>query len=92
MIKMVTGILPLFRSVFVRLGVNFEQLLAIVTAKLTVDNRIDKSGRTNKDVSNALMKQGIIYGITGPLFFLAGSLKGDLPVTLLFFHSFLCLC
>lgn len=64
MIKMVTGILPLFRSVFVRLGVNFEQLLAIVTAKLTVDNRIDKSGRTNKDVSNALMKQGIIYGIT----------------------------
>lgn len=91
MIKMVTGILPLFRSVFVRLGVNFEQLLAIVTAKLTVDNRIDKSGRTNKDVSNALMKQGIIYGITGPLFFLAGSLKGDLPVTLLFFHSFLML-
>lgn len=76
MIKVVTGVLPLFRSIFVRLGVNFEQLLAIVTVKLTVDNRIDKSGRTNKDVSNALMKQGIIYGITGPLFFFGGEFEG----------------
>ena len=42
MIKVVTQILRLFQGVFTRMGVDFDRMLAIVTVKLTVDNRIDR--------------------------------------------------
>ena len=63
MIKVVAQILRLFQGVFTRMGVDFDRMLAIVTVKLTVDNRIDRSGRNKKNASNALMRQGILLGI-----------------------------
>ncbi len=72
MIKVVTQILRLFQGVFTRMGVDFDRMLAIVTVKVTVDNRIDRSGRNKKNTSNALMRQGILLGICGPIFFLTG--------------------
>ena len=51
MIKVVTQILRLFQGVFTRMGVDFDRMLAIVTVKLTVDNRIDRSGRKKKNTS-----------------------------------------
>ena len=68
MIKVVTQILRLFQGVFTRMGVDFDRMLAIVTVKLTVDNRIDRSGRKKKNTSNGLMRQGILLGICGPIF------------------------
>ena len=76
MIKVVAQILRLFQGVFTRMGVDFDRMLAIVTVKLTVDNRIDRSGRNKKNASNALMRQGILLGICGPIFFLTGIASG----------------
>lgn len=56
MIKVVTQILWFFQGLFTRMGVDFDRMLAIVTVKLTVDNRIDRSGRGKKNTSNALMR------------------------------------
>lgn len=90
MIKIITQVLQLFRGVFMRAGIDFERMLAIVTIKLTVDNRIDRSGR-NKNTSNALTRQGILLGICGPIFFVFGMAAGSLEVPLLLFHSYLLL-
>ena len=90
MIKIVTQVLRLFRGIFIRAGIDFERMLAIVTVKLTVDNRIDRSGR-NKNTSNALARQGILLGICGPIFFVFGMAAGSLEVPLLLFHSYLLL-
>ena len=49
MIKVVAQILRLFRGMFTRMGVDFDRMLAIVTVKLTLDNRIDRSGRNKKN-------------------------------------------
>ena len=76
MIKVVTQILWFFQGLFTRMGVDFDRMLAIVTVKLTVDNRIDRSGRGKKNTSNALMRQGILLGICGPIFFLTGIASG----------------
>ena len=65
MIKVVTQILWFFQGLFTRMGVDFDRMLAIVTVKLTVDNRIDRSGQGKKNTSNALMRQGILLGICG---------------------------
>ena len=45
MIKVVTQILWFFQGLFTRMGVDFDRMLAIVTVKLTVDNRIDRRDR-----------------------------------------------
>ena len=42
MIKVVTQILWFFQGLFTRMGVDFDRMLAIVTVKLTVDNRQEK--------------------------------------------------
>ena len=89
MIQVVAQILRLFRGVFTRMGVDFDRMLAIVTVKLTQDNRIDRSGRNKKNTSNALMKQGILLGICGPIFFLSGIASGAFEVSLLLFQSYL---
>ena len=89
MIKVVTQILRLFQGVFTRMGVDFDRMLAIVTVKLTVDNRIDRSGRKKKNTSNGLMRQGILLGICGPIFFLPGIASGAFEVSLLLFQSYL---
>ena len=89
MIKVVAQILRLFRGMFTRMGVDFDRMLAIVTVKLTLDNRIDRSGRNKKNASNALMKQGILLGICGPIFFLSGIASGAFEVSLLLFQSYL---
>lgn len=89
MIRVVTQILRLFQGVFTRMGVDFDRMLAIVTVKLTVDNRIDRSGRNKKNASNALMRQGILLGICGPIFFLTGIASGAFGVSLLLFQSYL---
>ena len=89
MIKVVAQILRLFQGVFTRMGVDFDRMLAIVTVKLTVDNRIDRSGRGKKNTSNALMRQGILLGICGPIFFLTGIASGAFGVSLLLFQSYL---
>ena len=89
MIKVVAQILRLFQGVFTRMGVDFDRMLAIVTVKLTVDNRIDRSGRNKKNASNALMRQGILLGICGPIFFLTGIASGAFGVSLLLFQSYL---
>ena len=89
MIKVVTQILWFFQGLFTRMGVDFDRMLAIVTVKLTVDNRIDRSGRGKKNTSNALMRQGILLGICGPIFFLTGIASGAFGVSLLLFQSYL---
>ena len=89
MIRVVTQILRLFQGVFTRMGVDFDRMLAIVTVKLTVDNRIDRSGRNKKNASNALMRQGILLGICGPIFFLTGIASGAFGVSLLLYQSYL---
>ena len=83
MIRVVTQILRLFQGVFTRMGVDFDRMLAIVTVRLTVDNRIDRSGRNKKNASNALMRQGILLGICGPIFFLTGIASGAFGVSLI---------
>ena len=89
MIKVVTQILQLFQGLFTRMGVDFDRMLAIVRVKLTVDNRIDRSGRNKKNASNALMRQGILLGICGPIFFLTGIASGAFGVSLLLYQSYL---
>ena len=89
MIKVVTQILWFFQGLFTRMGVDFDRMLAIVTVKLTVDNRIDRSGRGKKNTSNALMRQGILLGICGLIFFLTGIASGAFGVSLLLFQSYL---
>lgn len=90
MIKIVTRILQLLRGIFTRAGVDFERMLAIVTVKLTVDNRIDRSGR-NKKTSNALWRQGVLLGISGAVFFVFGMVDSSFEIPLLLFHSYLLL-
>lgn len=90
MIKVVTRILQLLRGIFIRAGVDFERMLAIVTVKLTVDNRIDRSGR-NKKTSNALWRQGVLLGISGAVFFVFGMVDSSFEIPLLLFHSYLLL-
>ena len=89
MIKVVTQILWFFQGLFTRMGVDFDRMLAIVTVKLTVDNRIDRSGQGKKNTSNALMRQGILLGICGLIFFLTGIASGAFGVSLLLFQSYL---
>ncbi len=89
MIRVVTRILRLFQGLFTRIGVDFDRMLAIVTVKLTVDNRIDRSGRNKKNTSNALTRQGILLGICGPIFFSSGIMSGTFEVSLLLFQSYL---
>lgn len=89
MIKVVTQILQLFQGLFTRIGVDFDRMLAIVTVKLTVDNRIDRCGRSKKNASNALMRQGILLGICGPIFFLTGIASGAFEMSLLLFQAYL---
>ena len=67
MIKVVTQILRLFQGVFTRMGVDFDRMLAIVTVKLTVDNRIDRSGRKKKNTSTGYFTRNL-----WPAFFLTG--------------------
>lgn len=90
MIKVVTQILQLLRGIFTRAGVDFERMLAIVTVKLTVDNRVDRSGR-NKKTSNALWRQGVLLGISGAVFFVFGMVDSSFEIPLLLFHSYLLL-
>lgn len=90
MIKVVTQILQLLRGIFIRAGVDFERMLAIVTVKLTVDNRVDRSGR-NKKTSNALWRQGVLLGISGAVFFVFGMVDSSFEIPLLLFHSYLLL-
>lgn len=90
MIKVVTRILQLLRGIFTRAGVDFERMLAIVTVKLTVDNRVDRSGR-NKKTSNALWRQGVLLGISGAVFFVFGMVDSSFEIPLLLFHSYLLL-
>lgn len=90
MIKIVTRILRLFPGLFTRAGVDFNRMLAIVTIKIAIDNRIDRSGK-KKETSNGLVWQGIILALCGPIFFISGISTGAYEVSLLSFHSYLLL-
>lgn len=88
MIRFLICILHWFRPLLTRTGVNFDQLVSIVSVKLTVDNRIDKSGRERKNQNNALVRQGIILGFVGLMFFVMFMYRG-FSMALLLFHGML---
>lgn len=89
MIKIITRVLCFLRPLFLRSGICFEQMSAIVTTKLTIDDRIDKGGKSKSNTSNTLRKQAILMLIIGGFFFLATYTTSTLPIALLVFHSYL---
>lgn len=88
MIKLVLGILRLLRPLFLRLGIHYDQMAAIVSAKLTIDDRIEKNGKTG---SNTLLKQALLMAFLGVCLFSMGYWRGSLSATLFIFHSYLTL-
>lgn len=91
MIQFIISFLRLFKNLFIRFGVDFEQLTTIIAIKLTVDSRVDKSGKGKRNVTNSLVKQGISLGGCGLLFFGVSAFQGTLSTTLLVFHTILML-
>lgn len=89
MIKFIIRILVLFRPLFTRIGIDFNQMASIVSAKLTVSNRLEKNRAQKTDSNNVMFKQGVIMSISGLCIFYFTMTKGTLPNTLLFFHAFL---
>lgn len=66
--KFLIGILPLFKWAYDLAGVNFEQLKAIVSIKLTMDNRrqlIAYRQNQKKESGNTFLMTMIVYGIFG---------------------------
>lgn len=90
MIKAILLILNIFRPLFTRLGIDYKQMNSIVTAKLTVNNRIEKKQNGKQNANNTMLKQGIIMSLTGPLLFFFALRTSSLPSALLLFHSLLC--
>lgn len=89
MIKFIIRILTLFCPLFTRMGIDFNKLAAIVSAKLTVSNRLEKNRANKTDANNVMLKQGILMGFCGLCTFSFAMTKGALPSALLFFHAFL---
>lgn len=81
--------LTLFRPLFDRLNINFEQMGAIVSAKLTIDDRIERNGKSVRNTNHTLRKQSILMIIIGGLFFYVSYLHDNLPIALLIFQGYL---
>ena len=90
MIKFIISILRIFRPLFTRLGIDYQQMCSIVITKLTVNNRIEKNRNGKKDANNTMLKQGVIMSLTGPLLFFLALRTSSLPSALLLFHALLC--
>ncbi len=85
MISVVLWFLRLFRPLFVRLGVDSIQMEAIVRTKLTIDNRIERNGKSSHKTDHTLLKQAILMGVIGGFLFLyTYFLKSPLVSTLIF--------
>lgn len=89
MTKAIIFLLNIFRPVFVHLGIDYPQMRTIVVAKLTVNNRIEKTQSKKKNTNNAIIKQGILMSLTGPVIFYLALSQGPLTNALLFFHALL---
>ena len=89
MIKSVIWFLGLLRPLFVHLGVNFQQMKAIVHTKLVIDNRIEKNGKSGQNTNNTLAKNAILMGIIGGFLFLCTYSIRSLSITTLIFQSYL---
>lgn len=89
MIKAILFILNIFRPLFTRLGIDYKQMSSIVTAKLTVNNRIEKNRNGKPNANNTMLKQGIIMSLSGPFLFLFALRTAPLPSALMLFHALL---
>ena len=81
MIKIITRLLCFLHPLFRHSGICFEQMLAIVTTKLTIDDRIEKGGKRKSNTSNTLRKQAILMLIIGGFFFLATYTTNTLAIS-----------
>lgn len=89
MIKFITRLLRCLRPLFSHSGIRFEQMLSIVSLKLTIDDRIEKNGKGGRNSSNTLLKQSLTMFFIGGLFFLGIYAFGSLSTALVVFHSYL---
>lgn len=89
MIRIVLWLLRLSRPLFAHLGVNSAQMEAIVRTKLTIDNRIERNGKSSHKTDHTLMKQAILMGIVGGFLFLYTYLLKSPIVSTLIFQSYL---
>ena len=85
----------LFKKIFIAAGVDFEQLIAIVTVKLTMDNRRNnaslmrgKGGESNES-NNRFVMTLLVYALLG-LFMSLYVAAIDIPiVSMSIFHGFI---
>lgn len=89
MIRFILRILRLFQPVFRRLGINTEQMQSIVRIKLTIDNRIERNGKSERNTNNTLSKQAVLMSVIGGGLFLITYWRGNLPIASIVFHSYL---
>lgn len=89
MIRFILRILRLFQPVFRRLGINTAQMQSIVSIKLTIDNRIERNGKSERNTNNTLSKQAILMSVIGGGLFLITYWRGNLPIASIVFHSYL---
>lgn len=85
----------LFKKIFISAGVDFEQLIAIVTVKLTMDNRRNNAslmrgkGGESKESNNRFVMTLLVYALLG-LFMSLYVAAIDIPmVSMSVFHGFI---
>ncbi len=95
MIKFLIKFVSLFKRLFISAGVDFEQLIAILTVKLTMDNRRNNAsfmrGKRNeaKESNNKFLMTLFVYSFLG-LFIGMYVTAIDLPiVSMSIFHGFI---
>lgn len=78
MIRFILFILSLFKGIISSMGVDYQQLRAILRIKLTMDNRrgLATNNRKKKSAKNQLILQGFLYAFIGLYFsFFIGMIK-----------------
>lgn len=95
MTKFLIKFVSLFKQLFISAGVDYEQLIAIVAIKLTMDNRRNNAsmmrgkGKENKESNNRFGMTLFVYSMLG-LFISMYVIAIDLPiVSMSIFHGFI---
>lgn len=85
----------LFKKIFISAGVDFEQLIAIVTVKLMMDNRRNNAslvrgkGGQSKESNNRFVMTLVVYAFLGLFISLYVVAIDNSMVSMSFFHAFI---
>lgn len=89
MIRFFISMLHPFRKLFLRSGIDYEPMTVIIRTKLRIDDRMSKNinNTGDKNISNALLKQGFSMAIVGLFSFIFPYLHGNLETAFFCFHT-----